>query len=120
MIVFIVTDYQKYSFITYHISKILKMLKFSIAKCFVMHLCKEFHISDDVISATDHILLMQSFILCKNDVSFIREFMKILRLSLQNLVHIYNLLLLSSCSFKRTVLSLEFILYIFFSLSYLF
>ena len=50
-----------------------------------MHLCKESHISNDVIFATDHILLMQLSTLYKNDVDFIREFIKISRLSSQNL-----------------------------------
>ena len=51
----------------------------------VMHLCKEFYISDDIISATDHIFLTQLSTLHKNDISFIREFMKISRSFSQNL-----------------------------------
>ena len=39
----------------------------------VMHVCKEFYISNDVIFTTNHILLMQSSTLCKNDVSFIKN-----------------------------------------------
>ena len=58
--------------------------KFKLHKA-VMHLCKESHISDDIISATDHILLTQLFTLCKNDIDFIREFMKISKSFSQNL-----------------------------------
>ena len=50
-----------------------------------MHLYKESHISDDVIFIINHILLMQLSILCKNDVDFIKEFIKILKSFLQNL-----------------------------------
>ena len=51
----------------------------------VMHFHKEFHISDDVISVTDHILLTQFSTLYKNDVNFIKRFMKISRSFSQNL-----------------------------------
>ena len=50
-----------------------------------MHLCKESHISDDIIFITDHILLTQLSTLHKNDVNFIKKFMKISRLFSQNL-----------------------------------
>ena len=67
-----------------------------------MHLHKKSHISDDVIFATDHILLTQFFTLCKNDVNFIRKFMKISRLFFaKSKLKIYNLLLLSICSFRE-------------------
>ena len=51
----------------------------------VMHLCKEFYILNDVIFVTNYIFIMQFSTLHKNDINFIRKFMKILRLSSQNL-----------------------------------
>ena len=67
-----------------------------------MHLHKEFHISDDITFATDHILLMQFSTLYKNDISFIREFMKISRLFFTKFkLDIYSLLLLLICSFRE-------------------
>ena len=67
-----------------------------------MHFHKEFHILNDVISAIDYIFLIQLFTLCKNDISFIKRFMKISRLSFtKSKLKIYNLLLLLICSFKE-------------------
>ena len=114
-----------------HCKKLLKQL-FIKRETTVMHFYKKSHILNDVIftinyiflmqsiSAINYILLTQSSTLCKNDVDFIKKFMKILKLFSQNLVHIYSLLLFSICFFRETMLSLEFILHTFFSLSYLF
>ena len=52
---------------------------------YIMHFHKKSHISDNVIFVTNYILLTQFFTLHKNDVNFIKEFMKISRLFSQNL-----------------------------------
>ena len=68
----------------------------------VMHLCKEFHISDDIIFATDYILLTQFSTLCKNDIDFIKEIHENFKtVSAEFKLDIYSLLLLLICSFRE-------------------